>query len=168
MAEGRKFAGPFDRMGTCARKAWDDAVAERATSTVARPSVTTGHLLVGVLTAETCAGGLILGRMHLDFKVALATTRFVLVYGRKPPADTGSFDRGGFPHSSAAKSVLDFAYDEAELFSSTYPIGTEHLLLGLLRVPDSIGYRVLHHFGIDEARARAGRDELWDVLKTVE
>jgi ATP-dependent Clp protease ATP-binding subunit ClpA len=168
MAEPRKFAGPIERMGTCARKAWDDAVTEHAKSTVARPAVTTGHLLMGVLMEGTCAGGLILGRLHLDFKVVLSTTQWVLVYGRKPPAATPTFECGGMPHTAAAKAVLDYAYDEAELFTATYPIGTEHLLLGLLRVPDSIGYRVLHHFGIDEARARAGRDELWDVIKTVE
>jgi len=168
LAETRKFAGPIERMGSCARKAWDDAVAEHAKSTVTRPAVTTGHLLLGVLMEETCAGGLILGRMQLNFTVVTDTTRWVLVYGRKPPPDTPSFDCGGVPHTAAAKTVLDYAYDEAELFTATYPIGTEHLLLGLLRVPDSIGYRVLRHFGIDEARARAGRDELWDVIKTVE
>jgi len=155
-------------MGTCARKVWDDAVEERGRSTATRPAVTTGHLLLGVLKEDACAGGLILGRMQLDMKVAYSTTQFVLVYGRKAPADAPTFDCGGVPHTGAAKTALDYAYDEAEHFSATYPIGTEHLLLGLLRVPNSIGYRVLNHFGIDEARARAGRDELWDVLKTVE
>ena len=154
-------------MGRCASKAWETAVAAHTRAPIARPAVTTGHLLLGVLEEETCAGGLILGRLGLDFKLACATTEFVLVYGRKP-ADTATVECGGAPHTIPAKTALDCAFEEADLFSPTYPIGTEHLLLGLLRVPDSIGCRVLNHLGIDEARARAGRDELWDVLKTVE
>jgi ATP-dependent Clp protease ATP-binding subunit ClpA len=168
LAETETTSSPTERMGHCARKAWDDAVAAHSRSPIARPAVTTGHLLLGVLKEDTCAGGLILGRLQLDFKVASATAEFVLVYGRKPPAEAASIDCGGFPHTLAAKTVLDYSVEEAELFSATYPIGTEHLLLSLLRVPNSIGFRVLNHFGIDEARARAGRDELWDVLKTVE
>lgn len=155
-------------MGRCARKAWETAVAAHTRAPIARPAVTTGHLLLGVLEEEACAGGLILGRLGLDFKLAHATTEFVLVYGRKPPADTATVECGGAPHTITAKTVLDYAFEEAELFSATYPIGTEHLLLGLLRVPDSMGFRVLNHLGIDEARARAGRDALWDVLHTAE
>ena len=72
------------------------------------------------------------------------------------------------PHTPAARSVLDFALEEADLFSPTYPIGTEHLLLGLLRVPEGIGCRVLRYFGIELEAARAARDEFWELLRLAE
>jgi ATP-dependent Clp protease ATP-binding subunit ClpA len=153
-------------MGRCARAAWDHAVEQHRASTVSRPGVTTGHLLLGVLQHDTCAGGLILARMQLDLKLAYMTTEFVLLHGRRQAASAEStVDWAGVPHSPAAKQVLDLALEEANLYSATYPIGTEHILLGLLRVPEGTGYRLLHHFGLDVHAVRAARDQLWDLLR---
>ena len=77
-------------------------------------------------------------------------------------------DYCGVPHTPAARKVLDLSIEEANHFTPTYPIGTEHLLLALLRVPDSIGYRVLRFVGMEEAAVRATRDDLWQVLATPE
>ena len=51
--------------------------------------------------------------------------------------------------------VLDFSQEEARELRHNY-IGTEHLLLGLLREGESIAYKVLHSLGIElEAVRRA-------------
>ena len=47
-----------------------------------------------------------------------------------------------------AKTVLTMAQDEAEKTHHSY-IGTEHLLLGLLRVPDGVAAGVLANLGVD-------------------
>lgn len=152
-------------MGRCARLAWDDAVEANRSSPAPRPGVTTGHILLGVLKHEDCAGGLILGKMGLDFKLACLTTEFVLFYGRpREGAAQPTVDYCGVPHTPLARRLLDLCVEEANLTSPTFPIGTEHLLLTLLRVPEGIGGRVLHYFGISEPQARAGRDGLWEVL----
>ena len=158
-----------DRMGRCARLAWDHALEARAASTVERPAVMTGHLLLGVLKEPDCAGGLILGKMGLDLALAIASTEFVLLHGRRRDgADEEPVDWAGVPHTPAARTVLDYSLEEAELFSATYPIGTEHMLLGLLRVGHGFGCRVLQYHGIELDRARATRDEFWEILRLQE
>ena len=159
----------MERMGRCARLAWEHAVDVHSKAAVSRSGVMTGHLLLGVLEEPQCAGGLILAKMQLDLKLALSTTNFVLHYGRRrdtPEEPTVEWE--GIPHTRAAHAVLACAWEEADLFYSTFPIGTEHLLLGLLRVPEGMGYRLLGYFGIELDRARAKRDEFWKLLRLAE
>lgn len=156
-------------MGRCARQAWDHGVEAYRSSSNPPPGVTTGHLLLGVLNENACAAGLILAKMQLDLKWAYMVTAFVLLHSRHQSAsDQAPVDWGGVPHTLAAVNVLELAVDEANLFSSTYPIGTEHLLLALLRVPNGMGYRVLQYLGIEGDKARAARDELWELLRSPE
>ena len=158
-----------ERMGRCARIAWDHAVGARSSGPIERPGVMTAHLLLGVLKEPACAGGLMLAKMGVDLSVVLAHTEFVLLHGRRRDgADDAPVDYAGVPHTPAARTVLDYSLEEAALFSATYPIGTEHILLGLLRVPEGAGCRLLHFFGIDEARARSTRDEFWEILRLEE
>jgi len=164
-------AGAFetDRMGRCARAACDHAVEHYQARPYGRPGVTTAHILLGVLEEEKCAGGLILRKLGLDIELAHATTEFVLQYGRRSDGgDEPPVLWGGVPHTPAGKSVLDFALEEANLFRPTYPIGTEHLVLGVLRTPEGLGCRVLDYLGIEVQGARAARDVLWDLLRTAE
>ena len=52
-----------------------------------------------------------------------------------------------------AKRVIDLAYDEARQLNNNY-IGTEHLLLGLIREGDGLAARVLVKLGADLERTR--------------
>ncbi|HEY3414253.1 MAG TPA: ATP-dependent Clp protease ATP-binding subunit [Armatimonadota bacterium] len=52
-----------------------------------------------------------------------------------------------------AKRVIDLAYEEARQLNNNY-IGTEHLLLGLVRESDGIAGRVLARLGVDLDRTR--------------
>src|SRR5918998_1575949 len=52
-----------------------------------------------------------------------------------------------------AKRVIDLAYEEARQLNNNY-IGTEHLLLGLIREGDGLAARVLVKLGADLERAR--------------
>ena len=60
---------------------------------------------------------------------------------------------GELPYTSRAKKVLEFAMAEARDFNHSY-VGTEHLLLGLLREEKGIAAQVLNSLGVtlDEAR----------------
>jgi hypothetical protein len=53
-----------------------------------------------------------------------------------------------------ARKVLTYAQDEAQRFSHNY-IGTEHFLLGLIRVGDGTAGQVLKNLGVDLAKARS-------------
>lgn len=52
-----------------------------------------------------------------------------------------------------AHAALDRAHDEARAFNHAY-LGTEHLLLGLLRVEDGVAARVLDTLGLDYAKCQ--------------
>src|SRR5258706_9534203 len=52
-----------------------------------------------------------------------------------------------------AKRVIDLSYDEARQLSNNY-IGTEHLLLGLIREEEGLAGRVLAKLGVDLERTR--------------
>jgi len=52
-----------------------------------------------------------------------------------------------------AKRVIDLAYDEARNLNNNY-IGTEHLLLGLIREGDGLAGRVLSKLGVELEKAR--------------
>jgi ATP-dependent Clp protease ATP-binding subunit ClpA len=54
---------------------------------------------------------------------------------------------GRLPQTPAAKKVIDFAIEEALHLSHNY-VGTEHLLLGLLRESDSAAAHVLRNHGL--------------------
>src|SRR5438132_396170 len=53
-----------------------------------------------------------------------------------------------------ARKVLTYAQDEAQRFNHNY-IGTEHLLLGLLREREGVAARVLTDMGVQLDRARS-------------
>jgi len=62
---------------------------------------------------------------------------------------TDRFDK----FTSQARLVLQYAQEEAQRFSHNY-IGTEHLLLGLLRVPDGLATQVLTDLGVQVPQVR--------------
>src|SRR3970040_857261 len=62
---------------------------------------------------------------------------------------TGPFDR----FNDRAKRVLALAQDEAIRFNHNY-IGTEHLLLGLVREGEGVAARVLDSLGVELAKVR--------------
>ncbi len=156
-------------MGRCVRLSWEHAVEAWRTAPVRRPGVTTGHLLLGVLKEDACAGGLILRMLDFDLERATAITDFILLHSRpKDPKPADVVEWEGVPHSLQAYEALELSWQEADLFSATYPIGTEHLLLALLRVPESIGYRTMHFLGTHVDVVRAKRDSFWELLKSPE
>ena len=53
-----------------------------------------------------------------------------------------------------SKRVLELAFDEARRLGHTY-IGTEHLLLGLIREGEGVAAQVLHNLGADLEKVRA-------------
>lgn len=62
--------------------------------------------------------------------------------------------------TSAMKKVLDYAYEEAQNFGHPY-VGTEHLLLGILRQEDDVVMKLLDAFDIQSSAVRrAIEDEL--------
>ena len=62
------------------------------------------------------------------------------------PRSSNSLVIGDIPFTSRAKKVLEFAVEEARSLNHNY-IGTEHLLLGLLKEKEGVACRILNSFG---------------------
>ena len=58
------------------------------------------------------------------------------------------------PFTPRAKRVLELSWDEARQLGHNY-IGTEHLLLGLIREGEGVAVRVLENVGVELARVRS-------------
>lgn len=63
------------------------------------------------------------------------------------PRSSNSLIIGDIPFTSRAKKVLEFAVEEARSLNHNY-IGTEHLLLGLLKEKEGVACLVLNSFGM--------------------
>ncbi len=108
----------------------------------------TEHLLIGLMREENGMAA----RVMRDLGVHPAEIiRTVEKYS--PP---GEYHPGIISHptlSSNTKRVIEYAVDEARLVGSHY-IGTEHLLLGLLREGKGVAIDVLRHLGLSMDRIR--------------
>jgi hypothetical protein len=75
------------------------------------------------------------------------------IFDRPPDrSETGGTDRFD-TFTNQARKVLTLAQDEAQRFNHNY-IGTEHLLLGLVREGDGTAARVLQNMGIELTKVR--------------
>jgi ATP-dependent Clp protease ATP-binding subunit ClpC len=68
---------------------------------------------------------------------------------------------GPVPFSPRSKKVLELALREALQLGHNY-ISTEHILLGLVRVPESLASQILSNLGVDPRKVREKVVELLD------
>ncbi|MBI4665871.1 MAG: ATP-dependent Clp protease ATP-binding subunit [Nitrospinae bacterium] len=107
----------------------------------------TEHLLLGVLKDAGGVAVAVLQRLGVDLKQVRAEVE------RHMPASSNTLIIGDIPFTSRAKKVLEYSVEEARSMGHSY-IGTEHILLGLMREKDGIGARVLSNFGVTYADVR--------------
>jgi ATP-dependent Clp protease ATP-binding subunit ClpC len=108
--------------------------------------VSTEHLLLGLVRENDSVAARILDRMG----VSLGRIRSEIE--RQVTRGDGRLGQD-MQLTPRAKRVIDLAYDEARQLSNNY-IGTEHLLLGLIREGEGLAGRVLIKLGVDLERTR--------------
>jgi ATP-dependent Clp protease ATP-binding subunit ClpC len=108
--------------------------------------VSTEHLLLGLVRESDSVATRVLERLG----VTLAKVR-TEVEKQLPKSDSRASQE--MTLTPRAKRVIDLAYDEARNLNNNY-IGTEHLLLGLIREGDGLAGRVLAKLGIELDKAR--------------
>ncbi len=102
----------------------------------------TEHLLLGVIREGEGVAANVLRRMNLDFdRIQKAVEDAVT-------APMGPVSIGEIPFTPRAKKVLELSIDEARLHNHNY-VGTEHLLLALIREGEGVAARVLNELGAD-------------------
>ncbi len=108
--------------------------------------VSTEHLLLGLVRENDSVAARILDRMG----VSLGRIRSEIE--RQVSRGDGRLGQD-MQLTPRAKRVIDLAYDESRSLGQNY-IGTEHLLLGLIREGEGVAGRVLQKLGVDLERAR--------------
>jgi len=113
----------------------------------------TEHLLLGVIKEGEGIAVKILRNLGVDlYKLKKAIEDTVRTSG-------GTLTIGNIPLTKQAEKVLKITYLEAKLYKSDV-IGTEHLLLSLLRDDDNIAAQILHQFNIHYDVVRAELDNI--------
>ena len=111
-------------------------------------NVRTEHLLLGMIRERDNVAAVILRRLHID----LDLVKDALENAVTPETPDDLAD-------AAAAACVDYAGDEARLLGNNY-IGTEHLLLGLIRDETGLGGRILREEGVTLSAARREVDRL--------
>ena len=108
--------------------------------------IDTEHILLGLVREEEGVAAKVLTNLGVALNKVRSAIEFIVGQGKKPTTgETGLTPR--------AKRVIELAIDEARHLGHNY-IGTEHLLLGLLREVGGVAAAVLDNFGITLERAR--------------
>jgi len=109
--------------------------------------VGTEHLLLGIIKLGQGVAVSVLNRLGLE----LETVRMEV----EKQVGTGPDQKmvGNIPYTPRVKKVLALASKEAKALNHSY-VGTEHILLGLLREGDGVAARVLKSLDVDIERAR--------------
>ncbi len=114
----------------------------------------TEHLLLGIIREGEGIAVKILRNLGVDlYKLKKAIEDTVRTSG-------GTLTIGNIPLTKQAEKVLKITYLEAKLYKSDV-IGTEHLLLSLLRDDDNIAAQIMHQFNV---HYDAVRNELDNII----
>ena len=116
--------------------------------------VGTEHILLGLIKEGTGVAANVLKNLDVDLrKIRLEVEKLV-----QSGADMVTM--GKLPHTPRAKKVIEYAMEEARNLNHNY-VGTEHILLGLLREQEGVAAQVLMNLGL---RLDDVREEVLNLL----
>ncbi|HBG10225.1 MAG: ATP-dependent Clp protease ATP-binding subunit [Limnochordia bacterium] len=108
--------------------------------------VGTEHILLGLIAEGEDVAARALLSLGISIDQVRAEVERIIGRGEKPT-------EGPIGFTPRSKRVLELAFDEARRLGHTY-IGTEHLLLGLIREGEGVAAQVLHNLGADLEKVR--------------
>ena len=111
----------------------------------------TEHILLGLVRETEGVAARVLSGLGVELTKVRSAVEFIIGRGEKPT-------QGEIGLTPRAKKVVELAVDEARRMNHTY-IGTEHLLIGLLREGEGVAAGVLESLGVtlDKVRAETHR-----------
>jgi ATP-dependent Clp protease ATP-binding subunit ClpC len=110
--------------------------------------VGTEHLLLGLIKLGQGVAVSVLQKMGMDLETVRAEVEKQVGIGQESKTPVGSI-----PYTPRVKKVLALAGKEAKALNHSY-VGTEHILLGLLREGEGVAARVLKTLEVDIERTR--------------
>jgi ATP-dependent Clp protease ATP-binding subunit ClpC len=109
--------------------------------------VGTEHILLGLIKLGQGVAVSVLQKMGLDLETVRSAVEKQVGTGQETKA------AGSIPYTPRVKKVLALAGKEAKALNHSY-VGTEHILLGLLREGEGVAARVLKSLDVDIERTR--------------
>ncbi|MBW7904188.1 MAG: ATP-dependent Clp protease ATP-binding subunit [Phycisphaerae bacterium] len=142
----------FERFTDRARKVM--ALANQEAQRFNHDYIGTEHILLGLVKEGSGVGANVLKNLGVDLrKVRLEVERLV-------KSGPEMVTMGKLPQTPRAKRVIEYAIEEARNLNHNY-VGTEHLLLGLLREQDGVAAQVLMNLGL---KLEDVREEVLNLL----
>lgn len=114
----------------------------------------TEHILLGLVKEGSGVASNVLKNMDVDLTKIRREVEKLVNQG------TDMIAMGKLPQTPRAKKAIEYAMDEARNLGHTY-VGTEHLLLGLLREEEGIAAQVLMNLGL---RLDSVREEILELI----
>jgi ATP-dependent Clp protease ATP-binding subunit ClpC len=142
----------FERFTDRARKVM--ALANQEAQRFNHEYIGTEHILLGLVKEGSGVGANVLKNLDVDLrKVRLEVEKLV-------HSGPEMVTMGKLPQTPRAKKVIEYAIEEARNLNHNY-VGTEHLLLGLLREHDGVAAQVLMNLGL---KLEEVREEVLNLL----
>ena len=142
----------YERFTDRARKVM--ALANQEAQRFNHEYIGTEHILLGLVKEGSGVGATVLKNLDIDLRrVRLEVEKLV-----KSGPDMVTM--GKLPQTPRAKKVIEYAIEEARNLGHNY-VGTEHLLLGLLREKDGVAAQVLINLGL---KLEEVREEVLNLL----
>lgn len=142
----------FERFTDRARKVM--ALANQEAQRFNHEYVGTEHLLLGLVKEGSGVGSNVLKNINIDLrKVRLEVEKLVT-------SGPDMVTMGKIPQTPHAKRVIEYGIEEARSLNHNY-FGTEHILLGLIRVREGVAAQVLLNLG---ANLEDIREEVLNLL----
>ena len=116
--------------------------------------VGTEHILLGLIALGEGVAAQVLANLGVDLRRVRAEIEKIVGTGDNVML------LGEIPFTPRAKKVLEYAVEEAQNMGHSY-VGTEHLLLGLIREEEGVAARVLENLGL---RLDVVREEVISLL----
>src|SRR5579884_3925720 len=147
-------AGMYERFTDRARKVMQ--LANQEAQRFNHEYIGTEHILLGLVKEGSGVAANVLKNLDVDLrKIRLEVERIV-----QPGAGGDQVVMGRLPHTPRAKKVIEYSIEEARNLNHNY-VGTEHLLLGLLREQEGVAAQVLMNLGL---KLEDVREEVLNLL----
>ncbi len=129
----------FERFTDRARKVM--ALANQEAQRFNHEYIGTEHILLGLVKEGSGVGATVLKNLDVDIK------KLRLEIEKQVKSGPDMVTMGKLPQTPRAKKVIEYAIEEARALNHNY-VGTEHILLGILRESEGIAAQVLMSLGL--------------------